>query len=121
LSKTGGAAAIFERVLEQQFFNFYTDEMLVELERVLARPKFRLEMEKREHFLHLIREGSFQVQQLNEFVVKKCRDPQDDKFLSLAKQIDADYIISLDEDLLVLKHFGSTHILTPGEFLALFK
>jgi len=121
LSKTGGAAAIFELVIEQHFFNFYTDEILVEVESVLARPKFCLEKEKRDHFLHLIQESSFEVQQLKDFLVKQCRDPNDDKFLSLAKQIDAEYIISLDEDLLSIKRLGITRIVTPGDFLALFK
>lgn len=67
LSKTGGSAAILEQVIEQQFFNFYTDEILVEIKKVLARPKFCLEKEKQDHFLHLIQECSFEVQQLKEF------------------------------------------------------
>ena len=121
LSKTGGAAAIFEQIIEQRFFNFYTDEILAEVKSVLARPKFCLEKEKQDHFLHLIQESSFEVQQLKDFLVKQCRDPNDDKFLSLAKQIDADYIISLDDDLLSIKRLGITRIVTPGDFLALFK
>ncbi len=120
LSKTGGAATIFERLIQQKIFNFYTEEILSELKSVLARPKFDLETEKQGHFLHLIRECSFEVRQLEEFVVKKCRDPTDDKFLSLAKQIDADFIVSLDEDLLVIKRLGRTCITTPGAFLAIF-
>lgn len=89
LSKTGGAAAIFEQVIEQQIFNFYTSEMIVELKNVLARPKFCLEKEKQDYFLHLIKESSFEVKQLTDFVIKECRDKNDDKFLSLAKQIGA--------------------------------
>ncbi len=121
LSKTGGAATIFEQIIEQDAFNFYTEEIFTELKDVLARPKFHLEKEKQDHFLHLIQECSFEVQQIKEFVVKLCRDPNDDKFLSLAKQINADYLVTLDEDLLVLKQAGKTCIVTPGDFLALFK
>lgn len=117
LSKSGGAAAIFEQVIKQDLFNFYTPEILIEVESVLARQKFELEKEKQTHFLHIIQETSFEVKQLKEFLVKECRDPNDDKFLSLAKQIDADFIISLDKDLLVLKQTGRTKIITPGEFL----
>ncbi len=46
-----------------------------------------------------------------------CRDPKDDKFLSLAWNSNADYLISGDKDLLVLHPFRSTPILSPIEFL----
>ena len=117
LSKTGGAAEIFERVIQQHIFNFYTEEIFAEVKEVLARPKFHLEKEKQDHFLHLIQESSFEVQQLKDFLVQACRDPNDDKFLSLAKQIDADFIITLDEDLLVLKIINKSKIVTPAKFL----
>jgi uncharacterized protein len=48
-----------------------------------------------------------------------CRDPDDDKFLELAKTIDADFIISGDKDLLELKQFQNTTILKPSQFMAL--
>jgi uncharacterized protein len=40
--------------------------------------------------------------------VEICRDPRDNRYLELA---------SGDDDLLSLKRFGSTEILTPREFL----
>ncbi len=46
-----------------------------------------------------------------------CRDPNDDKFLSLAKEAKASTIITGDEDLLVLNPFDDIAILTPDEFL----
>lgn len=52
--------------------------------------------------------------------VKASRDPNDDKFLSLALNGEADYIVTGDQDLLVLKKFEGTEILTPAEFIALF-
>jgi uncharacterized protein len=45
-----------------------------------------------------------------------CRDPKDDEILALAKQVTADYIVTGDNDLLVLKQFESTLIVTPREF-----
>ena len=117
LSQTGGAAAVFEQVILQNVFNFYTNNILNEVKTVLARPKFQLTGEKQDHFLQLIREVSHEIQQLNKFETKQCRDPSDDQFLSLANQIKADFIISFDKDLLALKRFGKTDIVTPGEFL----
>ena len=118
LSQTGGAAAVFEQVILQNVFNFYTNNILNEVKTVLARPKFQLTGEKQDHFLQLIREVSHEIQQLNKFETKQCRDPSDDQFLSLANQIKADFIISFDKDLLALKRFKKTEIVTPGEFLS---
>jgi putative PIN family toxin of toxin-antitoxin system len=43
-------------------------------------------------------------------------DREDDKFLSLAKDGDADYIITRDKDLLELEQYGETEITTPERF-----
>ena len=51
--------------------------------------------------------------------VKFCRDPKDDKYLSIAKAAKADTIITGDKDLLVLHPFESISIITPAEFLKL--
>ena len=49
--------------------------------------------------------------------VKVCRDPKDDKYLSLAKAAKADAIITGDRDLLALNPFDSIAIITPDKFL----
>ena len=117
LSKASTSAKIIEAMIKGKIFNFYSEEILGEVQEVLTREKFNLEKEKQDHFLHVLQEISFEVQQLDNFKVKQCRDPNDDKFLSLANQIDADFIITLDNDLLVLKTIGKTRIVTPVEFL----
>ncbi|HWB93285.1 MAG TPA: putative toxin-antitoxin system toxin component, PIN family [Puia sp.] len=53
--------------------------------------------------------------------VVACRDPKDDKFLALALAIEADCIVTGDEDLLVLNPFRNIPILSPGNFLTAFK
>jgi putative PIN family toxin of toxin-antitoxin system len=50
-----------------------------------------------------------------------CRDKDDNNILQLAESVFADYIITGDKDLLILKHFKKTRILLPSEFLSLFK
>jgi len=49
--------------------------------------------------------------------IKACRDPDDDKFLDIAVQGDADYLITGDSDLLDLHPFMGVHILSPSAFL----
>ena len=49
--------------------------------------------------------------------ISECRDPTDDKFLELAVNGHADFIISGDADLLVLNPFRSIPILSPATFV----
>jgi putative PIN family toxin of toxin-antitoxin system len=46
-----------------------------------------------------------------------CRDPKDNYLLALAKDADADYLITGDKDLLVLERFEKTIICTLPDFL----
>lgn len=45
-------------------------------------------------------------------------DPDDNGFLALAAAIDAKFLVTGDKALRSVRRFGSTDILTPGEFLA---
>jgi len=45
-----------------------------------------------------------------------CRDPKDNKFLALAADGQADYLVSGDRDLRDLSNFNGIPILTPREF-----
>jgi predicted nucleic acid-binding protein len=49
--------------------------------------------------------------------IEACRDSDDDKFLELAVEGEADLIISGDSDLLVLHPFEGIAILSPAGFL----
>jgi uncharacterized protein len=46
-----------------------------------------------------------------------CRDKKDNMILELAQEIEADFIITGDKDLLVLDSFGVTKIVTAAEFI----
>ncbi len=49
--------------------------------------------------------------------VKVCRDPNDNFLLALAKDAQADFLITGDKDLLVLKKFETTIICTLTDFI----
>jgi putative PIN family toxin of toxin-antitoxin system len=51
-------------------------------------------------------------------VIEVCRDPKDNFLLALAKDGNADYLITGDGDLLALKEFGKTKIVKLTEFEA---
>ena len=62
------------------------------------------------------------IQEFAEFIevksrVEVCRDEKDNFLLSLSKDSNADFLITGDNDLLVLKEFQSTKIITMAEFL----
>lgn len=95
-----------------------------ELERVVARRKFDRyqEVEIRRAFVTLMRASFrlFDVPAADEVAVDPpCRDPQDDKFLALARVCGAGVLVSSDADLLALHPWHDTNILTPAAFLAL--
>ena len=48
--------------------------------------------------------------------ISECRDPKDNFLLSLAVDGKADYLLTGDKDLLVLKKIGETKIRTLSEF-----
>jgi predicted nucleic acid-binding protein len=48
--------------------------------------------------------------------INLCRDPKDNKFLELAVNGKADYLISGDQDLLILNSFEKINILSPQAF-----
>jgi len=121
LSKRGASAEVVALALAGKVHSFHTESTMQELSEVLRRPKFGVDKQVVDHFVRLVMEASFLVAPLSEFSVQKCRDPKDDVFLSLANQTEADYLISLDADLLDLKKLGRTLIVRSAEFLEAFR
>lgn len=95
-----------------------SEALIVELDEVLRRPKFNRYVAEslRLEFLAALVQNAELVPVADEIIV--CRDPKDDKFLSLAVCGKASHIISGDGDLLVLHPFRSIAIVTPQDFLA---
>lgn len=90
-----------------------------ELQKVMNRPKFDkyVDREIRSEFIAQLTQQS-ELVEINEPVIA-CRDSKDDKFLELAINGKADYLISGDRDLLVLHPFRGIPIITPAAFLEL--
>ncbi|MDF0554155.1 putative toxin-antitoxin system toxin component, PIN family [Kamptonema sp. UHCC 0994] len=90
-----------------------------ELGEVITRAKFNryTSEEKRQQFFdHLIEKA--EMIEITE-TITACRDPKDDKYLELAVNGNAGFIISGDNDLLILSPFQGILILNPEEFLQL--
>lgn len=116
----GGELDGIRRLWQKKKITFLISrDVLEEYIKVLAYPKFSLTEEKIKSIVE---------EELLPFVTTvrvKSRinhikdDPDDDKFLALAVDGNADYIISGDKHLLHLNEFESINIMTGKEFLAL--
>lgn len=94
-----------------------SESIWLELEQVLARPKFNryTTPEERNDFLVDLSE-TVQFIKVTE-QINECRDPKDNKYLELAVTGKAESIVTGDDDLLVLNPWRSIEILTVQEFL----
>ena len=97
-----------------------SNDVLSELINVLSRSKFDryITSEIREDFLAgLMLEA--EIVPITEKITA-CRDPKDNKFLELAISGYADYLLTGDQDLLVLHPFRNLQIITVSNFLNYF-
>ncbi|EKE09126.1 MAG: PilT protein [uncultured bacterium] len=94
-----------------------SEEVLYELADVLGRKKFDpyLSLEERQEFLRQLSSIVEVVQ--NVVSLKACRDPKDDKFLSLAISGRAEFVLTGDRDLLILDPFKDIRIFSCSRYL----
>jgi putative PIN family toxin of toxin-antitoxin system len=110
---------IAERFEADLFVLVCSNELIAELVRVLARPKFakKIHKEQAERFVALIQRKAVLIQLPD--VPPVSRDPKDDMFLACAAVSASDYLVSGDSDLLDLQTHGRTQIVRPAEFLSI--
>ena len=89
-----------------------------ELDDVLSRPRFERYVTRQERAAFLRDLFRMAMSAPITEPVRACRDPKDDKILELAWNGNADYIVTGDDDLLVMNPFRGIAIVRPAEFLA---
>lgn len=127
------ANACFDLVREGKIELYLSAEILAEIEDVLTRPKFRnrfpsLTDEMIEEFLTEIKNLAVILKNVpSRFTFS--RDPKDEKYINLAAETQADFIVSRDRDLLNLmtdftmeakefrQKFRRLKVVEPIEFL----
>ena len=104
--------------IEERGVILYSEVTLLELNQVLNRKKFvkYFTVEEKQAFIFKLLEKSELVE--IEESINICRDPKDDKFLELAFSGKADFIVTGDQDLLVLNPFRNIEIITANDFLS---
>ncbi|MBP2313509.1 putative toxin-antitoxin system toxin component, PIN family [Azospirillum soli] len=90
---------------------------LAELRAVLMRPDFDRykPAAEREAFLTAVAAEARLVAPAP--IGRLCRDPEDDMFLAVALAADADWLVTVDQQLLSVRSVGRTRVLRPERFL----
>ncbi len=95
----------------------FSQELVEEIIEVTQRSKFRkyFELDDVESLMLKIKARAIFIKVSSE--INACRDPKDNFLLSLSIDGNATYLLTGDKDLLILKKFGKTRILTITEYL----
>ena len=110
---------LYDLIANRNVEIFYSDELLSEYQGVISRPKFQkiISAAQVARFLNLL------LPRLRKMTISSSilmsRDPKDNYLLAMAIDLDADFLVTGDDDLLVLEQFGKTRIIRMAEFLTL--
>ncbi len=120
LSPDGTASKALDKAYKQ-FKIAQSEETYQELKTRIYKPKFNkyISDEERQDFLKVVKKYSQFIEIKTQIDI--CRDPDDNKFLELAKDANAEFLITGDQDLLSLKTLVEyqNQIITPRDFLNL--
>lgn len=95
----------------------FSAELISEFVEVARRPRLRRYFSDADMEALLFRFESYGIFAPVVSEVLICRDPKDNFLLALARDSDADYLVTKDDDLLVLGTFGKTRILDYFAFV----
>lgn len=118
LKGSRGLSSIYTAFKTGQFKLIINDQLLRELAAVLYRPHLRINPADIRELFRLIKLKAIRVKS-GPLSVTACRDPKDNFILQLAAEAEADFIVTGDKDLLVLKSFTGISIITPRQFVNL--
>ena len=110
----------FTILLSQEIFDEIKDKFLNGRVQEIADKASRfLTMDKIEEFIDLIEKNTLVITTISKINI--CRDTKDNMFLELVKDGEANFLITGDKDLLVLKEFEGCKIMSVSEFINLSK
>ena len=115
----GVCSKLLLRARKREYDLVLSTDIIAEFEGVLLR-KFSLSQSELSEVRDLLAEATTEVCRVVDPIKAESRDPDDDKILACASASGADYLVTGDEDLLVVKRYGGTKILAPRDFEGLF-
>ena len=110
-----------EKVLEVCYgkFNLVISTWILQEIKKVLQEKFEIPDHKIDNLLNILSKTFAIVTPDNE-LPQVCRDNDDNNILQLSDFVDADYIITGDSDLIILKSYKKAKIVNPKMFLELF-
>ena len=112
----GNPRKIFNRITNGLDELYITDEILKEITSVMIRKKFNTSVDEIEEYVKII--DSYSIKLLSRNIPEEIsRDSNDNKILQCGIDGNVDFIITGDNDLLVLKEHKKIRIINPKEYL----
>ena len=107
---------VLEQLYAKEFFACFSSETFAEWEETLWEGAQKLgETDRYLVYRRDVKRSALFVEPIEHVAV--CRDPKDNQFLDVALAAGVPFLVSGDKDVLSLKTFRTTRILTPREFL----
>jgi putative PIN family toxin of toxin-antitoxin system len=108
---------LYDLLINEDLTVFYSSELLHEYKSVIFRKKFEkyIRQDQVNRFIGLVLTRLKPVE--IKTIVRLSRDANDNYLLSMSLDCAADYLVTGDPDLLEIKEFGKTKILTMSEFI----
>jgi putative PIN family toxin of toxin-antitoxin system len=111
---------VIQLIRGKKIVSYISAELELELVTTLHRQKLQPRIQQRQQTaegLAAIAKTLSERVEIAKISVNQLRDPKDEKILATAKAAAASYLITGDQDLLVLHSFEGIEILTPTQFL----
>jgi len=115
----GLCSGILIRARKQAFNLVLCDDIIREFEGILMK-KFKLTSIDISEISTIVSEAASEILHKLGPIPNICRDPNDDMIIACAIDAAADYIVTGDEDLLILKRYKDIVIINPRNFESLF-
>ncbi|MCL2720500.1 MAG: putative toxin-antitoxin system toxin component, PIN family [Treponema sp.] len=114
----GNPRKVFDRITKGLDELFITDEILNEIVSVMEKKKYKVNKNEINEYIKIIE--SYSIKIISKNIPEVSRDIDDNKILQCAVDGNCDFIITGDEDLLVLREYNNIKIIKPREYLELF-
>jgi putative PIN family toxin of toxin-antitoxin system len=114
----GNPRKVFDRVTKGLDELFITDEILDEIVSVMNKKKYyKVSVNDINEYVKIIESYSIKLSSNN--ILEISRDSDDNKILQCAIDGNCDFIITGDDDLLVLEEYNNIKIIKPKDYLDL--
>jgi uncharacterized protein len=116
----GLCSGLLIRARKHTFDLVICDYIIKEFKGILTK-KFKISATDLSEISDIISEAAYEILHEPHPISGICRDSNDDMIIACAIDAAADYIVTGDEDLLILKKYKNVEIISPRNFETLFE